>query len=1196
MEFRILGPLQVIDDGRLLEIPANGKRATVMAALLVHGNQVVPADRLITWLWGEDPGEAAAATLRAHIWRLRGALATPGREPDLLLTRRGGYELQFPPDALDAHRFTQLARAGRASLASDPTSGASSLREALSLWRGRALEGFADQPFARAESLRLEDERLSAIEDLMEAELAIGPSDTAITGELRSLVDKHPTRERLNAQLMRALYGAGRQADALQVYRDLRTRLVDELGIEPSLRLRQLERAVLRQDVDALPDWVQSPPRGPQHQVAPRTEHPHDPPLRWRTPFVGREVERAELRSLIERTLAGQGGLVMIGGEPGVGKSRLSQEIAAEARGRCTIRVGHCYEKDLDLPYMPWVEMLESLVRELAPQALREALGEEAPEFARLVPQVRHILPDIPPPLELPPDQQRRYTFNCLREYVTRASGAHPRLFILEDLHWADESTLRLLEHLAQRLGEIPCLVIGTYRDAPVDISPRLADALSTLVRHRQARLMSISRHSEQEVETMLRGLSGHMPPAEVTAALYAETDGNAFFVEEVYRHLAETGRLLDAAGRFRTEIRLKELEVPANVRLVVGQRIDRLGAASQRVLTMGAVIGRYFDLELLVAVAEMDGEALLDALDEAERSSVLTTQPSETREHYWFAHELIRQTLLSRLSSARRHRHHLRVAEALERIHGNELQLHAVDIAHHLVEAGDAADPLMTARFLTLAGERALAVGAFEEALRRLTQALTILPTQQLRARADLLLGIGLAHRGLGQWSETHTTWSEALAALQASGDDEAVARLCYEYAYHLGWAYRVPEALMMAEQGLAAIAGGVGPLRPRLLAISGILLAMSSRLGEAASRIEEATKLTAGGDVDTSLLGEVGFAAEFYCYCTMQLRQATEPGRRAATALRQAASPWHLASALSFLHTAEVFQGRFLEAEEIEHELYALADRVGHTGAAATGRRSQFARLAAQHADLTELDGVRSVHAETALTMGSGWLASACTLGGMVELWRGDWESARAQLEEASRCTVPPVRYGIYHGHLAVLLALWGMREQALAVLDEVRDVLPRPGMPTAAGSWTLAIAAGEVAGLLDEAGWARDVYPLVVEALASGTIMRQYDGALIHRAAGMCAAAADLRDEADAHFRTALLQAKELPHLMERPHVQHFYARFLVEGAATGDLERAHILLDEAIAGYRGIGMPRHVKMAEQLRQRSLPGEER
>jgi DNA-binding SARP family transcriptional activator len=162
MEFRILGPLQVIDDGRLLEIPANGKRATVLAALLVHGNQVVPADRLMTWLWGEDLTEAAAATLRAHIWRLRSALKTPVGGADLLLTRKAGYELRFPDDALDSHRFRRLARAGRALLRSDPASGVSTLREALSFWRGRALEGFADQPFARSESLRLDDERLGA--------------------------------------------------------------------------------------------------------------------------------------------------------------------------------------------------------------------------------------------------------------------------------------------------------------------------------------------------------------------------------------------------------------------------------------------------------------------------------------------------------------------------------------------------------------------------------------------------------------------------------------------------------------------------------------------------------------------------------------------------------------------------------------------------------------------------------------------------------------------------------------------------------------------------------------------------------------------------------------------------------------------------------------------------------------------------
>src|SRR5207302_453965 len=159
----------------------------------------------------------------------------------------------------------------------------------------------------------------------------------------------------------------------------------------------------------------------------------------------------------------------------------------------------------------------------------------------RLVPQLRQILPDIPPPLELPPDQQRRYTFTCISGYLARVAHIRPRLYVLEDLHWADESTLLFLEHLVERLSTVPVLIIGTYRDPPIDVSPGLASTLSELVRRRQARLLSLKRHSEAEVAGLLRALSGHSPPPEVTAAIYAETEGNAFFVEEVFRYLAET-------------------------------------------------------------------------------------------------------------------------------------------------------------------------------------------------------------------------------------------------------------------------------------------------------------------------------------------------------------------------------------------------------------------------------------------------------------------------------------------------------------------------------------------------------------------------------------------------------------------------------------------------------------------------------
>jgi class 3 adenylate cyclase len=315
-------------------------------------------------------------------------------------------------------------------------------------------------------------------------------------------------------------------------------------------------------------------------------------PFAERTPFVGREAERSELRLLMDRAAAGEGGLVMIGGEPGVGKTRLSEELAAEAGPRFRVLVGHCYESGRDVPYMPWVEMTETAMAETPPDELRQALGDEAPEFARLVPELRRLFPDIPPPVEVPPEQQRRYTFNSIRDYVTRVSRVQPRLYVLEDLHWADESTLLLLEHLVERLPSIPCLVVSTYRDPPMDISPQLAETLSGLVRRRKARLLSLRRHSEVEVESLLRALSGQAPPPGVRGAIYGETEGNVFFVEEVYRHLAESGRLLDEEGRYRPDIEIGELDVPANVRLVTGQRLERVSATTQQTLGIAAVAG----------------------------------------------------------------------------------------------------------------------------------------------------------------------------------------------------------------------------------------------------------------------------------------------------------------------------------------------------------------------------------------------------------------------------------------------------------------------------------------------------------------------------------------------------------------------------------------------------------------------------
>ena len=265
MEFRILGPLEVSDGDRLLRL-SGVKQKALLALLLLHANEVVSVDRLIDELWGEEPPEKAANALQARVSQLRKALGRSGSEA--LVTRAPGYLLEVGPGDLDVERFVRLAGDGRRALAQGDAAGAAAtLGAALALWRGPALADFAYEPFAQGEIARLEEARLAALEERLEADLALGRHGE-LGGELESLITAHPLRERLRGQLMLALYRSGRQAEALEAYQETRRVLVEELGIEPSPPLRELHAAILNQDAalelrieaPALPEPPPAPP------------------------------------------------------------------------------------------------------------------------------------------------------------------------------------------------------------------------------------------------------------------------------------------------------------------------------------------------------------------------------------------------------------------------------------------------------------------------------------------------------------------------------------------------------------------------------------------------------------------------------------------------------------------------------------------------------------------------------------------------------------------------------------------------------------------------------------------------------------------------------------------------------------------------------------------------------------------------
>jgi hypothetical protein len=433
-----------------------------------------------------------------------------------------------------------------------------------------------------------------------------------------------------------------------------------------------------------------APARNDHPQAAPLVLEVSPFSLAERTAFVGRESERGAIRAAIDRALSGRGSLVMLGGGPGVGKTRLTKEMAEYASRvgfRCL--VGHCYERDEPFPFLPFVEIIESNLAQAADlDDFRRRIGDNAPELVQLVPSLRRVFSDIPQPLELPPAQQRRYLFQSVSEAVGRAARTRSYLYILEDLHWGDESSLALLVHLANRVAQLPIVIIGTYRDAYSENNPAFVRTLEELIRL-GIRPLKLGGLSKDAIAQMLHELSQGQAPENLVSLIFEESQGNPFFVEEVYRHLVEDGKVFDAAGQFRTDIKIDETDVPETVRLIIGRRLERLDENEMRVLAAAAVIGRSFNFQLLTAISQIDIDELFTVIEKAQKMGIIVASSEGPQKPFTFTHELVRQTLLAGISRPRRQQLHADVADAITRLHPEAVKERAGDIADHLIKAG---------------------------------------------------------------------------------------------------------------------------------------------------------------------------------------------------------------------------------------------------------------------------------------------------------------------------------------------------------------------------------------------------------------------------------------------------------------------------------------------------------------------------
>jgi class 3 adenylate cyclase/DNA-binding CsgD family transcriptional regulator/tetratricopeptide (TPR) repeat protein len=587
-----------------------------------------------------------------------------------------------------------------------------------------------------------------------------------------------------------------------------------------------------------------------------------------RTPFVDRESERAELRRLLERMLDGQGALLLIGGEPGVGKTRLVGELLLEARQRgLTTLTGRCCEVEGTIPYLPLVEVLEAALRSFPQEALRDVLSDSAPEVAKLVPELRHLFADIPPPLEIPPAQERRYLFNCVLDSLRRGAQMQPLVIALEDLQWADDSSLLLLLHIAQRVGEMPVLILATYRDVELQFPSPFTRALEEIVRQRLARRMDLQRLAEADVGRMLTSLCGREPPPNVVRAVYEETGGNPFFVEEVCRELVDEGALLDAEGHRNLDLAIRGVRVPDGIRLTMGHRLQRVSEGCREILAAGAVIGRAFTLDLLAAVSKMDADRFIAAVDEAERSHLITVASEGPEPCFAFSHQLIRQILISDLGLARRQRLHLLIAEAMERVHTRGEKERASDLAYHYRSAGRLADQGRVVATSRAAGDFALNVHAYPEAELHYTaaiQAAAAKPDMPGEERADILCELGQVEHRLGKWDQSLKSYDEALNLYQGLGLQTKAAQVLFAKGRLHTVRPRPIEALEALAAGKEA-AGTDDRLRGLILQQEAQNLVLLRRYSQAAQTLDEA--LTLCRKVRDSHLGLLTYLTSGFC-----------------------------------------------------------------------------------------------------------------------------------------------------------------------------------------------------------------------------------------------------------------------------------------------------------------------------------------
>ncbi len=916
--------------------------------------------------------------------------------------------------------------------------------------------------------------------------------------------------------------------------------------------------------------------------------------------FVGRSSELENLRAAADEALSGRTRVVMVVGEPGIGKTRTVEELGVYAKVRgAQVLWGHSYEGEIGVPFLPFVEALRGFVRELSDDGhlLDPAAG--CAEVATLIPELREKYPQL---AQLPPldgDAERHRLFDGMSAFITAATRIRPLVIVLDDLHWSDKPTLLLLAHLARRVRQSRLLIIGTYRDVELERSHPLAETMSTLRREHLYDRVLLRGLTVEEVRAFIEAVGGQATPDEFADLIFRETEGNPFFVAEILRHLAETGAIRHEGDTWVGSGESIAENLPEGVREVIGRRLDGLSRECNAALTVAAAMPGGFTIDVVGQVADLDEDTMLDVLDEA-LGAQLVRERRERPGTYEFSHALIRQTLYSELTTPRRIRMHRRLGEALEHWFTDSIDTHLPELAYHAYEAAPGGDVAKAVGYARRAGDRAMEQAAYEEAARSYEMALQALDLDadpEPATRADLLLALANASERGGDAETAQRVSLEAADLARRDGDPVRLGHAAVAYAGSYWFsAVAAPDphrGRLFAEAESALRSIPEDPQRDSLLA--GVLTRHAADLAfrdaaEAARILDEAIAIARRS-------GDARSVANALQVSLAQRHSPEEYERRRSEVLAAADASGDvdlvLSTLTSMINSTMVNQQRAdLDRHLAAYDAAATRSRVSiHLAtslqfqgsiAAVDGRYEDAERLILQSADMARSLGIPVILANVGVAL--------------MPAYR---EQGRLGRFEQSTRRVVAATPGLpsWTAGLVQLLYEIGKGDEATAIIDGIvaqgptaipDDVLRRYTIAmfievAAAMSMVDSLSALEAWFREDEGGMGQGV---ILSGLA-------YHGAYV-RYLGLAAGALGRHSEAVGHHESAIAEhdAMRAPGWAARS--RYDLALALVTRGEPGDAERAASLLTQAVEAANSLGMTRLVEqaMAAKLELQGVP----